>query len=239
MSYELFYWPSIQGRGEFIRLTLEEAGTNYVDVAREPEHGMETMLQLMKGPELKRPPFAPPFLRAGKHVIAQTANILQYLGPRLNLVPEDESSVYWVHQLQLTVEDLVIDTHDTHHPVGAGLYYHEQKAEALRRAKFFKEQRALELLSYFERVLQLNGASNGFMVGDNLSYIDLSMFQVIAGLRYAFPKLMKQLEPELPGLVKLHDHVAQRPNINSYLTSTRRIAFNEDGIFRSYPELED
>jgi len=237
MRYELFYWPSIQGRGEFVRLALEEAGVDYVDVAREP-NGMAAMMGLMEGTELERPPFAPPLLRAGKLIIAQTAHILQYLGPRLNLVPKAEASRIWAHQLQLTVEDLVVDIHDTHHPAGASLYYHQQKPEARRRARFFTEERAPELLGYFETVLQRNTAAKGYMIGRSLTYVDLSMFQIVAGLRYAFPKMMTGLEPEIPGLVALHDKVSQRPNIRDYLASERRIAFNEDGIFRRYPELD-
>lgn len=237
MRYELYYWPSIQGRGEFVRLALEEAGADYVDVAREP-HGMASMMKLMEGKELERPPFAPPFLRAGTLIIAQTAHILQYLGPRLSLVPKAEASRIWAHQLQLTVEDLVVDIHDTHHPVGASLYYQEQKSEAKRRAKFFTEERAPELLGYFETVLQRNSAAKAFMIGRSLTYVDLSMFQIIAGLRYAFPKMMAGLESSIPGLVALHDRVAQRPNVRVYVESERRIAFNEDGIFRHYPELD-
>ncbi len=239
MRYELFYWPSIQGRGEFVRLALEAARADYVDVARESGRGMgvAAMVRLMEGSALERPPFAPPFLRAGKQVIAQTANILQYLGPRLNLAPKPEAGRLWLHQLQLTVEDLVVDIHDTHHPVASNLYYHQQKAEARRRAKYFTEERAAELLDYFERVLQRN-PGGGFMVGRRLSYVDLSMFQIIAGLRYAFPKMMTHLEPKLPGLVALHDKLAQRPAIAAYLASERRIPFNEDGIFRHYPELD-
>ena len=153
-------------------------------------------------------------------------------------MPKAEANRLWAHQLQLTVEDLVVDVHDTHHPMGSSLYYHEQKSAAPRRARFFTEERAPELLGYFERVLHRNPAAKGYMVGRSLSYVDLSMFQIIAGLRYAFPTMMTQLEPELPGLVALHDRIAQRPNISAYLASERRIAFNEDGIFRHYPELD-
>ena len=237
MRYELFYWPSIQGRGEFIRLALEEAGADYVDVARE-RGGIDAMTALMAGPALQRPPFAPPFLRAGKQVIAQTANVLHFLGPRLGLSPKAEAGRLWVHQLQLTVEDLVIDIHDTHHPVAMSLYYEDQKREARRRAGFFTGERAPELLAYFEDVLQRNAGRRGFMVGRSLSYVDLSMFQIMEGLRYAFPKMMRRLAPRIPGLVALHERVAQRPNIAAYLVSERRLAFNEDGIFRHYPELD-
>jgi glutathione S-transferase len=240
MRYELFYWPSIQGRGEFIRLALEQAGADYVDVARQRGRGVgvEAMLRLMNGPGLERPPFAPPFLRAGKQVIAQTANILHFLGPRLGLVPKAEVSRLWAHQLQLTVEDLVIDIHDTHHPVAMSLYYDDQKPESRRRAKYFTEERAPELLGYFETVLQRNPGKRGYMVGRSLSYVDLSMFQLIDGLRYAFPQMMARFEKQIPGLVSLHELVAQRPNIRAYLASERRLPFNEDGIFRHYPELD-
>lgn len=240
MRYELFYWPSIQGRGEFIRLALEQAGADYVDVARKSGKGMgiEAMLRLMNGRGLERPPFAPPFLRAGKQVIAQTANILHYLGPRLGLVPKAEASRLWLHQLQLTVEDLVVDIHDTHHPIAMSLYYQDQRPEARRRSTFFTEERAPELLTYFETVLRKNPAKRGYMVGRTLSYIDLSMFQLIAGLGYAFPKMIARLKRKLPGLLALHELVSQRPNIRAYLASERRLAFNQDGIFRHYPELD-
>lgn len=240
MRYELFYWPSIQGRGEFVRLALEAAGAEYLDVAREPGRGrgVDAMVRLMEGPELQRPPFAPPFLRAGKQVIAQTANILHFLAPRLKLVPTAEAARVWAHQLQLTVEDLLVDVHDTHHPIGASLYFEDQKREAKRRAKYFTGERASELLEYFENVLQRNPRRSGFMIGSHLSYVDLSMFQIIAGLRYAFPKLMARLEPEIGGLVALHERVAERPAIAAYLASERRLAFNEDGIFRHYRELD-
>jgi len=240
MRYELFYWPSIQGRGEFVRLALEAAGAVYVDVARESGRGLgvEAMIRLMEGPDLVRPPFAPPFLRAGKQLIAQTANILQFLSPRLGLVPKAEATRLWAHQLQLTVEDFVVDIHDAHHPIAMSLYYEDQKPEARRRAKFFTEERAPELLGYFESVLQRNPARRGYLVGRSLSYVDLSMFQIVDGLRYAFPKMMTRLETGIPDLVALHDRVAQQPNVAAYLASERRLPYNVDGIFRHYPELE-
>jgi len=236
MQYELYYWPSIQGRGEFVRLAMEEAGADYQDVAR--EQGVDAMIELMDDSSLERPPFAPPFLRVGGRIIAQTANILQYLGPRLGLVAQDEATRLWVHQLQLTVEDLVVDIHDTHHPIAMSQYYEEQKAEAKRRSQYFSGARAPELLGYFERVLQRNPQGAGYLVGNSLSYVDLSLFQIIAGLQYAFPKMMSRLHAEIPGLTALHDRVERRPNIASYLASTRRLPFNENGIFRCYPELE-
>lgn len=240
MRYEFYYWPSIQGRGEFVRLALEESGADYVDVAREGARGrgLEAMLRFMRNPASGRAPFAPPFLRAGKLMIGQTANILQYLGPRLGLVPKAEASRLWAHQLQLTVEDFIIEIHNTHHPIASGLYYHEQKREAKRRAEDFTGERARRFLSYFEDIWQNNPGSKNWMIGRNFSYVDLSMFQLIAGLRYAFPNMMRRLETEIRGLNALHDQMAQRPNIAAYLASQRRLPFNEDGIFRHYPELD-
>jgi glutathione S-transferase len=238
MRYELYYWPSIQGRGEFVRLALEEAGADYVDVARKGRRGLDAMLRLMRNPASGRAPFAPPFLRAGKLMIGQTANILQYLGPRLGLAPKAEASRLWAHQLQLTVEDFIIEIHNTHHPIASGLYYHEQKPEAKRRTENFTGDRARQFLGYFEGLRQHNPGGKNWMIGRNLSYVDLSMFQLIAGLRYAFPEMMRRLEPETPGLVALHDKVARRSNVSAYLASQRRLPFNQDGIFRHYPELD-
>src|SRR5690242_8871062 len=137
MCYQLYYWPEIQGRGEFVRLALEDAGADYDDVARQ-KGGMDRMFDTME--REKRPPFAPPFLKAGKLVIAQVANILFYLGPRLKLAPATESDRLWLHALQLTVADFVKEIHDTHHPVGTSLYYEDQKPEARRYSKSFLDE---------------------------------------------------------------------------------------------------
>ena len=238
MRYELYYWPGIQGRGEFVRLALEEAGADYVDVARQAGRGVPAMMRFLEGTEPGSLPFAPPFLKAGDRVIAQTANILLYLGPRLGLVPKAEAGRLWAHQLQLTIADFVAEIHDVHHPIAGSLYYHQQKREARRRAGHFTTGRVPKFLHYFEQVLAGNPKGRGYMLGRNLSYVDLSIFQLIAGLRYAFPKTMKGLEPKYPGLVALHDKVAARPNITAYLASDRRIPFNKDDIFRHYPELD-
>jgi len=236
MRYELYYWPSIQGRGEFVRLALEEAGADYVDVARNARGGVPAMMKFMEDRRSKRPPYAPPFVKAGKFVIAQTALILHALGPRLKLAPRDEASRLWVHQLQLTITDLVVQIHDTHHPISSMLYYEDQRREAKRRTELFWKHRLPKFLGYFERVLERSGGH--FILGRRLCYVDLSLFQIVAGLRYAFPKRMKRLEKKLPGLVALHDRVARRPRIAAYLNSERRIPFNESGIFRRYKELD-
>lgn len=241
MPYQLYYWPTIQGRGEFIRLALEEAGADYIDVARRSERsgmGMPAMLRLLESPDTLLPPFAPPFLLAGDQLIAQTANILQFLGPRLGLVPADEAGRLWVQQLQLTLADLLTEVHDTHHPIASGLYYREQKPEAARRAGDFTAVRLPKYLDYFEAVLERNPHGSAFLAGDALSYADLSLFQMIAGLRYAFPHAMQRLEPDYPLLVALHDRVAARKPIKAYLKSKRRIAFNNEDIFRHYKELD-
>jgi len=239
MRYELFYWPSIQGRGEFVRLALEAAGADYVDVARERGRGLgvEAMLRLMEGPEPQRPPFAPPFLRAGRLLIAQTANILQYLAPRLGLVPKAEAARLWAHQLQLTLADWLVEIHDTHHPIGKSLYYEDQKPEAARRAQNFLELRLPKFLGYFERLLAAVPAEPR-LVGPECSYPDLSLFHMIEGLRYAFPRAMLRLAPASPHVLALCDQVAAIPRIAAYLASPRRIPFNDGGIFRHYPELD-
>jgi glutathione S-transferase len=236
MRYELYYWPSIQGRGEFVRLALEEAGADYVDVARRGKSGMAAMMKLLESRSLTRPPYAPPFLKAGKDIVAQTALILFYLGPRLGLAPRDEASRLWVHQLQLTIADLVVQIHDTHHPISGWLYYEEQKAAAKRRTQDFWRYRVPKFLGYFEHVLQRSGGK--YMVGRRVSYIDLSLFQIVEGLRYAFPKRMKRFERRVPLLIALHDRVAQRPRIKAYLSSERRIPFSQWGIYRYFKELD-
>jgi len=241
MRYELYYWPGIQGRGEFIRLALEEGDADYIDVARRSERGgmgMAAMLRFMEGDEVARAPFAPPFLKAGELLVAQTANILLFLGLRLDLVPDDEAGRLWVHQLQLTIADLVSEAHDTHHPISSSLYYREQKAEARRRAADFTASRMPKFFDYFEAILQRQAQSNAWLAGESLSYADLSMFQVIAGLRYAFPRAMQRLEPDYLSLSALHERVATRPRVKRYLKSARRLPFNNDDVFRYYKELD-
>lgn len=238
MRYELYYWPEIQGRGEFVRLALEDAGAEYVDVARLPKRGTLALMRVLENRSAEHPPFAPPFLKAGKLVIAQTANILLFLGPRLGLVPKNEASRLWAHQLQLTIADWVAEVHDTHHPISGGLYYEEQKREAKRRAADFRDGRLPKFLDYFEQALERNAKGNGYTLGKAVSYVDLSLFQMIAGLRYAFPRGMARLERKRPRLVALHDRVSARPRLAAYLSSRRRLPFNQQGIFRHYPELD-
>ena len=235
MRYELYYWPQIQGRGEFVRLALEEAGTDYIDVARR-NGGEDKMIALMESGRQEHPPFAPPFLKAGKLLIGQTANILLYLGARHRLAPGNEAGRLWTHQLQLTIADFVVEIHEVHHPIASGLYYEDQKKEAKRRAEDFRKSRVPKFLGYFETVIERNGGP--FLLGRRVTYADLSLFQIVAGLRYAFPRMMKRLEKKVPQVVAVHDRVANRPRIAAYLASERRIPFNTMGIFRDYPELD-
>ncbi len=241
-EYELFYWPGIPGRGEFVRLAFEDAGVAYDDVARRPESeggGVAAMERLLEEPGDWLTPFAPPFLRHGRVVVAQTALILEYVAPRIGVVPEDEESRRRAHQIQLTIADLVAEVHDTHHPIAVSLYYEDQKPEAARRSAAFVRERIPKFLRWLDRALDSNRAAPGrWLVGPDASYVDLSLFQLIAGLRYAFPRAMARQDRAFPRLGALHDRVAARPRIAAYLASDRRQAFNEDGIFRHYPELD-
>ncbi len=237
MAYELYYWPTIQGRGEFVRLALEQAGADYVDVAR--AQGVRAVVRALDDAAAVHPPFAPPFLRDGEVVVAQTAAILFYLGPRLGLTPQDESGRLWTHQIQLTLADLVTEAHDTHHPLGGDLYYEDQKPEALRRAEGFRTARIPRFLGWLEAIMARNAAGPGWLVGDRVSYADLSAFQIVEGLSYAFPRATGRALSETPKLVDLAARVRDLPKVRAYLASERRIAFNEDGIFRRYPELDD
>ena len=239
MRYELYYQPSIQGRGEFIRLALEEGGADYIDVARDPNFGRPGIMKFLEDPSLEHPPFAPPFLRAGKLLLSQTANILQFLAPRHNLVPTSEASRLWAHQLQLTIADWLYETGQTHHPIANALYYEEQTVEAKKRAAHFTATRMPKFLGYFERILAQNSKGSDFVFGKKVSYVDLSLFQMIEGLRYAFPRTMERLDAQHPRLIALHDRVIARPRIAAYLSSPRRLPFNQQGIFRHYPELEE
>jgi glutathione S-transferase len=235
MRYELYYHAANPGRGEFVRLALEEAGADYVDVAREPG-GTEAMQRLMQDPANRLPAFAPPFLKHGEVTVGQTANILQYLGPKLGLAPDDEQGRLWAHQIQLTIADLVMEIQHTHHPIAHGLYYDDQKREAIEYSKHFIAERLPKFFGWFERVLQANGGER--MVGDRLSYVDLSIFQLVEGLRFSFPNAMRQAEPKYPGLAALHERIAARPKIAAYRASPRCMAFNDRGVFRRLPELD-
>jgi glutathione S-transferase len=232
VAYQLYYWPGLQGRGEFVRLALEDAGAPYEDVARGGRAGMQAMADLLAA----NAAYAPPVLRDGGLVISQVANILLYLAPRLDLGLTDEGSRHTANGLQLTIADLVKEVHDTHHPIASGLYYEDQKEAAKASARHFLENRAPKYLSYFEGVLAREGGDH--LVGGRHTYVDLSMFQVIEGLAYAFPRAMASFAEQYRRLAQLRERVAARSKLVAYLASARRIPFNETGVFRHYPELD-
>jgi glutathione S-transferase len=241
MAYELHYWPTIPGRGEFVRLALEAAGAEYVDIARGPGkrgQGVPAMRRHLEGPGDTRPPFAPPFLVDGDLVVAQTAAILHYLGPRLKLVAAAEAARIWTLQIQLTIADVVTEAHDVHHPLGGGLYYEDQRPEARRRAEQFCSARMPKFLRWFEDILERNPLGPGRLVGARLSYADLSLFQLVEGLRYAFPRTAARVLRNTPNVLALRDRVTRVRRVADYLASDRRLAFSEEGIFRHYPELD-
>jgi len=241
-TYRLYYWPGIQGRGEFVRLVFEDAGGSYVDVGRMPEEeggGPRAIADILQRNDIGTPQFAPPILQHGDLFISQTATICRYVGMRHGLSPEREQDRWQAEHLQITIADFVSEIHDIHHPISGALYYEEQKPEAMRRAALFLEQRLPKFLGYFERVLDQNTSSNRkWLVGSDCTHVDLALFQVVAGLRYCLPNALRAAEPDYPMVAALHDRVAERPSIAAYLSSDRRIPFNQDGIFRHYPELD-
>ena len=237
MQYQLFYWPGIQGRGEFVRLALEAGGADYVDLANaaaDEDAGVQAMKRYLDAGA--QASFAPPYLKAGRRLIGQTANILQFLGPRLGLVPKSAAARAWINQLQLTIADVCDEAHNTHHPISIELYYRDQRAEAKRNARDFCELRLPKYLRYFEQTLQRNGGRH--LAGSALSYADLSMFQLVSGLRYAFPHTMRRQAHDWPGLDALVARVTEHERVAAYLSSQRRPPFSEDDVFRHYPELD-
>jgi glutathione S-transferase len=235
MPYELYYWDGLQGRGEFIRLALEHAGADYTDVAR-TQKGMKSLLRLLESKTEPHIPFAPPFLKDGDLIIPQVANILLYLGPKLGLAARNAGLRAVANGLQMTIADITAEVHETHHPISTSQYYEDQKPAAKQRAADFIDNRMPKYLGYFERVLRQNPAGAKHAIGARLTYVDLSLFQLIAGLRYAFPNAMAATH--YPLLYALHDNIQNLPNVAKYLASKRRVPFNEDGIFRHYAELD-
>ncbi|KAF9877843.1 putative glutathione s-transferase [Colletotrichum karsti] len=248
VPYELIYWPGLPGRGEHIRLALEEAGAEYTDTAHKEDGIKEVLAQIDDkniGDELNPPPLAPPILKHGDLLLSQTPNILQYLGPRIGLAPkpeDDEDAIYRINGLALTALDgLSNEAHDTHHPVATGLYYEDQKEESKRKAKDYIENRLPKFFGYFERVLKGKASGDGpWLYGGSLSYADLVLFQCLDGLKFAFPNALKRLEGsgEYKSLFELYDAVKERPKIKAYLASERRQKY-KDGIYRHYPELDE
>lgn len=245
MTIHLYYWPTIQGRGEFIRLALEATGTAYLDIVRQTEEaggGTENMLQFLNQISATRPAFAPPVLvdnsEGEEIIVSQTANILLHLGPKLGLAPEDDRNALWLHQIQLTLMDFLVEIHDNHHPIAKELVYEDQIQESKSRAGYFVKTRLPKFLTYLEKVYGNSGSQSAFLLDSTLSYVDLSTFQIMDGLNFAFPKAMAAQSGDYPHLLELHNTVKNLPELSSYFSSDRRIPFNNFGIFRHYPELD-
>lgn len=239
MILELFYWPQIQGRGEFVRLVLEDTGVHYVDVCRTSD-GLERLNQIMHGEGAPLMPFAPPFLRADDLWLSHTAAITSFLGEKLGLAPLFEQERLVARSIALTIADLVTEVHDTHHPISVEHEYERQQEPAKLRAAAFRDYRMPQFLRYLERTIVRNDRTGGagVLVGTDVSYVDLSAFQVIEGLKLAFPRAFGKISRELPRLTALHDRVGMRPRLASYLASERRLPFNDQDVFRHYPELD-
>ncbi|MEJ7597729.1 MAG: glutathione S-transferase [Kofleriaceae bacterium] len=232
--YELVYWPEIQGRGEFVRLVLEDAGVSYVDVAREGGD-----VGKLLATELTPYAFAVPVLREGDVIIPQTVAITRFLGERHGLAPPDERGRLLANAVALTIADLVSEVHDTHHPISVARTYDKQRESAALRATAFRDERLPKFLSYLEDLLGHDTTRDGrYLVGDDASYADLAAFQILEGLAFAFPRALSARRSEIPKLLALRDRIAERPRIAAYLGSSRRLAFNQSGIFRHYPELD-
>ncbi len=233
MAYELWYWPDIPGRGEFVRLAMEAMGLDYDDCAR--RLGAEALVADMAA-RRGRTPFAAPYLASEGLVVAQVPNILMFLGERHGIVPSGMRDRLWLNQIQLTVTDIVAEVHAVHHPIATGDYYEDQQAEAIRAATQFRDERLPKFLDWFEAAIR--DTPGDWLIDHHWTYADTSLFQLVAGLRYMFPQRMATLEPDYPAIVRLHDAVATLPGVRAYLKSDRRLPFNEDGIFRHYPELD-
>lgn len=231
MTFWLYYWPTIQGRGEFVRLALEDAGADYIDVGR--TQGPAAVAEMIN----RGAHFAPPVIENEYESISHVAHILAWLAHALNLAPSADRDFRRMVQLQLTVTDFLAEIHDTHHPLGPSVYYEQAREPAIQAGRAFRHDRLPAFLSYFERSLIENPFGSDWLVGDRCTTLDLSMFQMMRGLRHAFPNAMACMTT--PRLDDLALRVARRRGVRAYLESDRRIAFNNDGVFRHYPELDE
>jgi glutathione S-transferase len=231
MSYQLWYWPSIPGRGEFVRLALEAAEIEYEDMAR--EQGAEALIADLQGRGGIRP-FAPPYLVDGELCIGQTAHILAFLADRHDFGAGELEVDLQLIQLQLDITDIVAEVHNVHHPVAAALYYQDQMDAAYEAARHYRDQRLPKYLDHFEAALEENGGP--CVLGDRWTHVDTSLFQLMEGLDYMFPNRMRELD--YPRLELCRQAMMEIAGVEQYLASDRRLSFNEDGIFRFYPELD-
>jgi len=237
--YTLIYWPFLPGRGEFARFILEDAGVEYIDRARLPESdggGKAAVLHFYKGEAEGMPVAAPPILLHGDLVLAQTGAICHYLGSTLRLLPNSEAGAWNALQVTMTVTDIVSEVHDTHHPVASYMTYEDQKDAAIPRTRMFLETRLPKFLGYLERVQNAHGGP--WLLGERLTYVDLTVTHLLRGLEYAFPNNYRRVIADTPRLAAIREAALARPNLAAYVASDRCMAFNEHGIFRRYPELD-
>lgn len=233
MSYQLWYWPDIPGRGEFIRLPMEAAGIAYSEPARTAADGLAAVAAYLETLD-QQPAFAVPLLDTGSEQIAQTPNILAFLGEEHGIGPAGAAQRRYLNQLQIDMADFAEEMHSTHHPVSAYLYYEDQKAEAARVAEAFRTDRVGKYLAHFERAARTSDGD--WLVGDEWSCGDTSMAQLLDGLCYAFPRRMAILAPEFRKLQTIRRKISALAGIVSYRQSSRWQAFNQEGLLRHYPE---
>jgi glutathione S-transferase len=231
VTLQLWYWPDIPGRGEFIRLALEAAEVDYADMAR--EKGAKAMLDDMAS-RSGIAPLAPPYIVDGDLCIGQTAHILAVLADRHGFGAGDLPTDLQLIQLQLDVSDMVSEVHAVHHPISGALYYRDQMDAAYEAAQHFRGTRIPRYLDHFERALAEQGGP--FVLGEQWTHVDTSLFQLLEGLDYMFPNRMAELD--YPRLALCREAVMEIEGIDAYLGSERRLAFSEDGLFRHYPELD-
>ena len=233
MSYQLWYWPSIPGRGEFVRLFMEAGELEYTDMAR--EQSADALVEDMHAREGIQP-FAPPYLVDEDVTIGQTALILLYLSDKEGLGSGDLATDLKLMQLQMDIADLVEEVHSTHHPVASSQYYADQMDAAYDKAEDFRANRIPKYLIHFDNALAASGGP--FVLGEQWSHVDTSLFQVMEGLDYAFPRYMAEMQGSWPHLEALQAAVPEIEGVAAYLASENRMEFNEDGIFRHYEELD-
>ena len=231
MTLQLWYWPDIPGRGEFIRVALEAAEVEYADMAR--EKGAEALLEDMAS-RSGIAPLAPPYIIDGDLCLGQTAHILAVLADRYGFGAGELATDLQLIQLQLDVSDIVAEVHAVHHPISGALYYRDQMDAAYEAAQHFRETRIPKYLDHFEQALAVN--CGPCVLGDHWTHVDTSLFQLLEGLDYMFPSRMAELD--YPRLALCREAVMEIDGIDAYLGSERRLAFNEDGLFRHYPELD-
>lgn len=233
-TYALYYWPVLPGRGEIIRMLLEDAGAAYRDVGR--EEGFGVIVSARKGELGGARPFAPPILQHGELVLSQSSVIARYIAERHGLAPSDHRGRFLAEQHFLGWSDVMVEVHDTHHPIALGLHYEDQRDAAKERTRHFLADRLGTWLQHFEHIVTQGG---GVHVGETITYPDFMARFVLRGIEYAFPRAFSEHRERIPSLLALRDRVEARPQLAAYLASDRAMAFNEHGIFRHYPELEE